>query len=58
MIMDWTSEPISQLQINVVFYKTCLGHGVCSQQENPKTEDVSVAPVSIHLKKEDENGMS
>jgi hypothetical protein len=32
MIMDWTSEPVSHPQLNVVFYKTCLGHGVCSQQ--------------------------
>jgi len=31
MIMDWTSEPVNQPQLNVI-YKTCLGHGVCSQQ--------------------------
>jgi len=32
MIMDWTSDPVSQPQLNVVLYKTYIGHGVCSQQ--------------------------
>jgi hypothetical protein len=32
MIMDWISEPVSPLQLNVVLYKSCLGHGVCSQR--------------------------
>jgi hypothetical protein len=32
MIMDWTSEPVSQPPLNVVLYKSCLGHGVSSQQ--------------------------
>jgi hypothetical protein len=31
MIVDWTSEPVSQPQLNVLC-KTFLGHGVCSQQ--------------------------
>jgi hypothetical protein len=35
IIMDWTSEPVSQPQLNVVLYKSCLGHGICSQQRNP-----------------------
>ena len=28
----WT---VSQPQLNVVLYKSCSGHGVCSQQEKP-----------------------
>jgi len=32
MIIDLISEPVSQPQLNVVIYNTCLGHGVCSQQ--------------------------
>jgi hypothetical protein len=35
VIMDWTSEPVSQPRLNVVLYKSCLGHGVCSQQWKP-----------------------
>ena len=26
MMMDWTSEHVSQAQINVVLFKSCLGH--------------------------------
>ena len=37
MMMDWTSEPVSQTQLNDVLYKSCLGLGVSSQQWNPKT---------------------
>jgi hypothetical protein len=36
MIMGWTSEPVSQPQLNVVPYKSCLGHGVSSQQWKPQ----------------------
>jgi hypothetical protein len=32
IIMDITSEPVSQLQLIVVLYKSCFGHGVSSQQ--------------------------
>ena len=32
MMMGQTFEPVSQAQLNVVFYKSCLGHGVSSQQ--------------------------
>ena len=32
MITDWTSEPVSQPQLNVVLYKSCFGHSVSSQQ--------------------------
>ena len=32
MIMDQTSETVSQLQLNVFLYKSCCGHGVSSQQ--------------------------
>jgi hypothetical protein len=32
MIIDCTSEPVSQPQLNVVPYKTCLGHRVSSRQ--------------------------
>ena len=32
MIMDGTSETVSQPQLNVVLYKSYLGHGVCIQQ--------------------------
>jgi hypothetical protein len=32
MLMDLTSETISQAQLNVCLDKSCLGHGVCSQQ--------------------------
>ena len=32
MIMDLTSETVSQAQLNVVLYKSCHGHGVSSQQ--------------------------
>ena len=35
MIMDWTSETVSQPQLNVVLYKSCLGYGVSSQQWKP-----------------------
>ena len=31
-IMDWTSEPVNQPQLNVDLYKTCLDHSVSSQQ--------------------------
>jgi hypothetical protein len=36
MIMDLTSETVSQPQLNVVLYKHLLGHGVSSQQWKPK----------------------
>ena len=32
MIMDLTSETVSQAQLNVVLYKSCHGPGVSSQQ--------------------------
>jgi hypothetical protein len=32
MIMDWTSEPVSQPQLNVFLYKSCFGYGIPSQQ--------------------------
>ena len=32
MIMDGTSETVSQPQIKVFLCKSCLGHGVSSQQ--------------------------
>ena len=35
MIMDWTSETVSQPQLNICFHKTCLGHSVFSQQQDP-----------------------
>ena len=35
MIKKWTSDLVSQPQLNVVLYKTYIGHGVCSQQEDP-----------------------
>jgi hypothetical protein len=28
---------VNQLQLNEILYKSCHGHGVSSQQENPKT---------------------
>jgi hypothetical protein len=31
MIVDCTSEPLSQPQLNAVLYKSCHGYGVCSQ---------------------------
>ena len=34
-IMDRTSETVSQLQLNVCLYTSCLGHGVSSQQWKP-----------------------
>jgi hypothetical protein len=34
MIMDWTFQTVSQPQLNVVLYKSCLGHGVSSQKWN------------------------
>jgi hypothetical protein len=34
MVMDWTSETVSQPEVNVVLYKSCLGHGVSSWQWN------------------------
>jgi hypothetical protein len=37
VIMDWTSETVSQPQLSVCLYKSCLSHGVSSQQWNPKT---------------------
>jgi hypothetical protein len=35
MIMDWTSETVSQPQLNIVPYKSYLGHGVSSKQRKP-----------------------
>ena len=35
MIMDWTSEPVSQPLLVIFPYKGCLGHGVSSQQWKP-----------------------
>ena len=35
MLMDETSETISQAQLNVVFHKSCLGHGVSLKQWKP-----------------------
>ena len=35
MIMDWTSETVSQLPLNVYFHKSYFGHAVPSQQWNP-----------------------
>ena len=32
MTMDKTSGPVSQPQLNAVLYKSCLGHGISSQQ--------------------------
>jgi hypothetical protein len=31
MIMDQSSKPVRQPQLNLVPYKSCLGHGVFSQ---------------------------
>jgi hypothetical protein len=49
--MDWTTEPVGQPQLDVVHYKTCLGHGVFLQQLNPKTEvstrDWSIAVIGL-----------
>jgi hypothetical protein len=36
MIVDWTSELVSQPQLSVIPYKSYLGHGVSSQQWNYK----------------------
>lgn len=36
MIKDWTAEPVAQPQLNVVSYKSCLCHGIFSQQWKPK----------------------
>lgn len=35
MIMDSSSKTISQPQLNVVFCKSCFGHGASSQQWKP-----------------------
>jgi hypothetical protein len=35
MIMDRTSGTVSQPQLNIVLYESCLGHGISSQQVNP-----------------------
>jgi hypothetical protein len=32
IIVDRTSEPVSQLQLNVFLCKSCLGHGASPQQ--------------------------
>jgi hypothetical protein len=32
MIVDWTSETVSQIQLSVFSYKSCLGLSVSSQQ--------------------------
>jgi hypothetical protein len=48
MIMDWTSETESQLQLNVVLCKSCLGHGVFSEQWNPKTVTLSGKHKILH----------
>jgi hypothetical protein len=31
-VVDWSSETVSQLQLNGFFCKSCHGHGVSSQQ--------------------------
>ena len=35
MITDWASENVSQPQRKIVLCKSCLGHGVSSQQWKP-----------------------
>jgi hypothetical protein len=35
--MGWISETVSQPQLNVCLSKSCLGHGISSQQWNSKT---------------------
>jgi hypothetical protein len=38
-IMDLTSEPVSQPQLNVFLFKSCLGRGISSEMETlTKTE--------------------
>lgn len=32
MMKDWTCESVRQPQLNVVLFKSCLGHGTSSQQ--------------------------
>lgn len=32
VMFGWTSEPVNQPQLNVVLYRSCLGHCVFSQQ--------------------------
>jgi hypothetical protein len=39
MIMYWTSEAVSQPQLNVVLHKSCFGHGASSQQWNPNNQE-------------------
>jgi len=39
-LVDWTSETVSQPQLNVCFYRHCHGHGISSQLWNPKTRKV------------------
>jgi hypothetical protein len=39
MIMDWTSEPVTKSELNDVFYKSCLGHGVFSLQGKPNYDN-------------------
>jgi hypothetical protein len=55
MIVDRTSEPVSQSQLNVP-YKSCLGHSVCSQQRKPnkdrswyQEEGISVISVCFYF---------
>ena len=54
MIMDETSETVSQAQLNVFLYNSCLGHGVSSEQQKIKlihnfTELIHEHGRSFHL---------
>jgi hypothetical protein len=52
MIMDWTSETVSQPQVNVVPYKSCLGHGVSPQQYKPKTTRLVIPVLGRQIQRE------
>jgi hypothetical protein len=43
-IMDWTSETVSQPQLNVFLYKSVGSQGVSSQQRNSDTAERYLCP--------------
>jgi hypothetical protein len=44
---DWTSESVSQLQLNVVLSKICLGYGVYSSKTLTETDGKDLGTLEI-----------
>jgi hypothetical protein len=49
MTLDYTSETISKPQLNVLFHKSSLGHGVSSQKYNSESVSKTKYMVCVHV---------